>query len=340
MNKNILWLTSLLMLVGLTSRSQIRKEIEMSDLNIGDIHLSFDLILGTGPASENIFKYPYSLAVDQEGRIYVSDRGNKRIQIFSRDGKFLNTIGGAHNRVVKLVYPKAIAIDPDGRLFIGDSSMGREWLTSLKKDLTFDKKIEVPYGAAQIGFYDGNIVFLTKDRVSTANIFIVDHDGKTASILDKVPKNTILAASRVNADIEASSGIYLAHEFTRRVREISFTGETLLEFTYLPLTKNYKPPQTGIMGDTIYYGTEQPICYDVATDKAGNIYLLVSTDYLVNEKCALCQFDVAGRLIDSIEVPFLCSRLLLDDVGNFYFLSQMETGLLYRYRMSKRKDES
>ena len=35
------------------------------------------------------FNTPHSIAVDAEGKVYVADRGNRRIQVFDGDGKFL-----------------------------------------------------------------------------------------------------------------------------------------------------------------------------------------------------------------------------------------------------------
>ncbi len=41
---------------------------------------------GTGPSQ---FNTPHSIASDAQGNIYVADRGNRRIQVFDPDGKFL-----------------------------------------------------------------------------------------------------------------------------------------------------------------------------------------------------------------------------------------------------------
>src|SRR5690242_869132 len=38
------------------------------------------------------FNTPHSIAVDAQGRVYVADRGNRRIQVFDSDGKFLRQI--------------------------------------------------------------------------------------------------------------------------------------------------------------------------------------------------------------------------------------------------------
>jgi hypothetical protein len=42
---------------------------------------------GSGPSE---FNNPHALAMDGKGRLYVADRGNGRIQIFSADGKFIS----------------------------------------------------------------------------------------------------------------------------------------------------------------------------------------------------------------------------------------------------------
>ena len=44
--------------------------------------------LGSGPGQ---LKSPHALAMDTKGRLFVADRGNNRIQIFSQDGKLLDT---------------------------------------------------------------------------------------------------------------------------------------------------------------------------------------------------------------------------------------------------------
>jgi len=38
------------------------------------------------------FSTPHSIAVDAEDRVYVADRGNRRIQVFDSEGKFLRQI--------------------------------------------------------------------------------------------------------------------------------------------------------------------------------------------------------------------------------------------------------
>ncbi len=44
---------------------------------------------GDGPGQ---FNTPHSIAADAQGNVYVADRGNRRIQVFDGDGKFLRQI--------------------------------------------------------------------------------------------------------------------------------------------------------------------------------------------------------------------------------------------------------
>lgn len=60
------------------------------------------------------FKDPTQIAVDPDGRIYVADRGNHRIQVFDRFGSHLLEIRDHLKR------PVSVAIDPDGLVWVSD----------------------------------------------------------------------------------------------------------------------------------------------------------------------------------------------------------------------------
>jgi hypothetical protein len=60
---------------------------------------------GDGPGQ---FNTPHSIAVDAKGRVYVADRGNRRIQVFDGEGKFLHQIS------------VDVPVDPDARPAIGN----------------------------------------------------------------------------------------------------------------------------------------------------------------------------------------------------------------------------
>ncbi|TAK67724.1 MAG: 6-bladed beta-propeller [Dehalococcoidia bacterium] len=76
---------------------------------------------GTEGAGDGEFSFPNAVAVDRQGRIYVSDSNNRRVQVFDADGRFLSRIGGQAGR---LAAPRGIAIDGDDRLYVVDTVDG------------------------------------------------------------------------------------------------------------------------------------------------------------------------------------------------------------------------
>ena len=63
--------------------------------------------------------YPLGLEVDRFDNLVVCDRDNARLQIFSPDGKFLNTVEGQHNGLSE---PYSIAVSSASQLFVTDYS--------------------------------------------------------------------------------------------------------------------------------------------------------------------------------------------------------------------------
>jgi sugar lactone lactonase YvrE len=63
---------------------------------------------GAGPGELNL---PHNIAMDSEGRLYVADRSNKRIQVFDQDGKYLD-------QMTQFGAPAAIFITKDDTLYV------------------------------------------------------------------------------------------------------------------------------------------------------------------------------------------------------------------------------
>ena len=65
---------------------------------------------GAGPGA---FTTPHAVAIDGRGRVLVGDRENNRVQVFSRDGEFLEAWGDFY-------HPMQIWIDDRGLVFVTD----------------------------------------------------------------------------------------------------------------------------------------------------------------------------------------------------------------------------
>lgn len=70
---------------------------------------------GAKGSADGQFDVPHGIALDQQGRVYVADRTNARVQIFDSAGRHLATWKGAgYGR------PFDVAVGPDGAVFIAD----------------------------------------------------------------------------------------------------------------------------------------------------------------------------------------------------------------------------
>jgi len=74
-----------------------------------------ELILSWGSEGEGPgeFRTPHGVQVDGQGRVYVADRENHRIQIFTPDGEFISQLTG-FNR------PNNLLLAGDGRIYVAE----------------------------------------------------------------------------------------------------------------------------------------------------------------------------------------------------------------------------
>jgi hypothetical protein len=66
---------------------------------------------GAGPGEFNV---PHTIALDSQGRLFVGDRHNNRIQIFDQDGVFID-------EWTQFGRPSGIAITKDDTIYVADS---------------------------------------------------------------------------------------------------------------------------------------------------------------------------------------------------------------------------
>jgi DNA-binding beta-propeller fold protein YncE len=73
--------------------------------------------IGSAPGQ---FYGPRSIAVAPNGRVFVADTGNKRIEVFTAHGKFLFTWGTAGKGPGQFQEPSSVAVGPDGTVYVTD----------------------------------------------------------------------------------------------------------------------------------------------------------------------------------------------------------------------------
>ena len=66
------------------------------------------------------FNDPHDIAIDSEGRLYIADRGNQRVQVLDKEGNFIT-------RWTQFGKPSAIAIDKKGNIYVADGMSDDRW---------------------------------------------------------------------------------------------------------------------------------------------------------------------------------------------------------------------
>ena len=136
---------------------------------------------GQAIGSEGSFYGPRGVAVDKDGRIYVADTGNKRIQVFDKDGKFINQFGGGGLDQGRLDEPVGVAVDAQGNIVVADTWNGRVQI--------FDQT-GAPIAAWDIdGWLDKEAVgkpYLAVDAQS--RVYVADEVGRRVLIFDETGK--------------------------------------------------------------------------------------------------------------------------------------------------------
>ncbi|MCI5209344.1 MAG: hypothetical protein D3910_11245, partial [Candidatus Electrothrix sp. ATG2] len=72
---------------------------------------------GTG---EGKFKYPVDIDIHDNGRVYVSDAANHRIQVFDKEGNYIDQWGGFGTDSGEFNIPHGVKTDINGNVFISD----------------------------------------------------------------------------------------------------------------------------------------------------------------------------------------------------------------------------
>jgi len=104
---------------------------------------------GTSPGE---FDLPHSVAVDEQGFVYVADRNNARIQVFDASGKFLKEW-----KSPELGRPWSLTIGPDNLLYVVDGGDLKPHPPDHGQLLKLDLTGKILAKWSRFGNYDGQI---------------------------------------------------------------------------------------------------------------------------------------------------------------------------------------
>lgn len=127
---------------------------------------------GKPGSADGMLNYPNGLAVAKDGRIFVSDTGNSRVQIFSPQGNYLQTLD---TRRAGLNLPRGIAFDDFGQLFVVD--------TFNHNVLVYNEQLSYLYSFGDRGMEEGEFNFPNGITVDNEfKIYITDRENQRVQV--------------------------------------------------------------------------------------------------------------------------------------------------------------
>jgi len=105
---------------------------------------------GSPGSGNGQLQYPWGMCLANDGKLYVAEYTNKRVQIFNPDGTFSSIITGLGDNVLR--GPEAVAFDQSGNLHVADYG------SNSIKVFTTDGKYIRQYGSGQLQHPSGIIV--------------------------------------------------------------------------------------------------------------------------------------------------------------------------------------
>lgn len=82
-------------------------------------------VIGEAGRESGQFKLPKSVYQAEDGRIYVADTGNNRVQVFKANGKFDFTFGSRGRKTGQLNGPQGIVVNSKGLIYVADTKNHR-----------------------------------------------------------------------------------------------------------------------------------------------------------------------------------------------------------------------
>ena len=216
---------------------------------------------GVGPMSygDGQFQEPWGIAVGDDGRVYVADTWNHRVQVFDSDGTFLNKWGayGQTSGDSEFLYgPRDLALDAQGRVFVTD--------TGNKRIMVYDQDGYYLHQWGSEGILPGSFSEpVGIDVDSEGNIYVADTWNQRIQVFDRDfaflhewPVDAWYGQSVVNKPylaVDAESRVYITDPEGYLVAVYSSDGELLATFGRYGFDENSFSLPTGIEVDAEGY---------------------------------------------------------------------------------------
>ena len=184
----------------------------------------------TGPGN---FSYPQFIAVGDDGSIYVSDLGNKRVQKFSSNGEYITEWGKSGKQSGEFHYPSGIAVYDDS-VYVADRDLNRIQKFSL------DGEFVTEWGNK--GSYDGQFLFPNGIAVNNGTVYVVDTGNQRIQTFSTDGEFIMSFGSSglgegqfltiIGIDIDVDGNVYVTDRGNSKIEKFSPNGELIQSFPF------------------------------------------------------------------------------------------------------------
>jgi len=186
-----------------------------------------------GIIEPNNFSYPQFITVSDDGSIFVSDFGNKRIQKFSSSGEYVTDWGKSGKQAGEFYNPSGIAVGDDA-VFVTDRDLNRIQKFSL------DGEFISMWGKKGTG--DGQFLFPNGIVVSNGLVYVVDTgnqriqtfstEGNFVSSFGSSGLGDGQFLNVVGIDADDYGNIYLTDKGNAKIEKFTADGEFVNSFPF------------------------------------------------------------------------------------------------------------
>ena len=281
-----------------------------------------------GIAQSGHFSYPQFIAVGDDGSIYVSDLGNKRVQKFSSNGEYITEWGKSGKQSGEFHYPSGIAVSGDS-VFVADRDLNRIQKFSL------DGEFIAEWG--EKGKNDGQLYFPNGIAVNNGTLYVADTgnqriqifstDGEFISSFGSSGLGEGQFLTVVGIDIDADGNVYVTDKGNKKIEKFDATGKFIQSFLFHSPNYTFSPEaiavdSTGEMfivnsanGKILHLSQDSNLSLNVF-DKLGPYTKSFDflSDIAIGINGELLIVDSANHKIQSFETEFYVKPEIVDSI--------------------------
>ena len=155
------------------------------------------------------FSEPVSLAVAEDGRLFIGDVGNNQIRVINADGSAVSTYFDGDGQFV----PNDISIAADGRVFVADTDNNRVAVINAARAAA---RTVTNYAGANAGYVDGAIASAQFNQPQAAfiagrTVFVADSNNDVVRLIDaRASTVSTLIANTGDLVLDAPAGVVVS----------------------------------------------------------------------------------------------------------------------------------